>query len=448
MILSLRTTRYVKGLLSLSIIIMNVVLYIALKSFYSNIHYIGNISSYIPVFNYNVFLLINVLVILGMILGWCKRNKINNGIRFALTHYKLESKLRKQLIEGKFYFKRDKSNLIFLPKIIIEFDNIRNLNKAIIRIENSIRFDKKLEDLRISAAIPGFKVTQQFMSPDGDFYIYSIVSMDMFNQIEFDTESEYIDWSREGTDDYSIKLSEFDTIPIHHIGIAAQTGGGKSFLVQSLIIQLKNKDVPHDVYVIDPKSADLLSYGKRELGEGYFSDKSGAIQMIEKFHSEMIERQVEMQEFFETNRNLDYKDNSMPAKILIIDEFGALRTSWRILDKKERDRIESMLADVVFMGRQIGFFVVLVLQRFASETVPREITEQLVLRIVLGDSDDLTYRTLFSPSVNLIKLNLRPGMGYFSYPNIASTDNPSLFVSPFCRFLKGSVTKARSAEVT
>ncbi|WP_044566526.1 P-loop NTPase family protein [Anaerococcus provencensis] len=448
MISSLRTTRYVKGLLSLSIILMNIFLYIALKSFYSNTYYIDNISDYLPVFNYNIFLLINVIVIFGMILGRCKRNKINNGIRFALTHYKLESKLRKQLIDGKFYFKRDKSNLIILPKIVIEFENLRSLNNAIIRIENSIRFDRKLEELRISAAIPGFKVTQQFMSPDGDFYIYSIVSMDMFNQIEFDTESEYIEWSKEGTDDYSIKLSEYDIIPIHHAGIAAQTGGGKSFLVQSLIIQLKNKEISHDVYVIDPKSADLLSYGKRDLGEGFYSDKSGAIQMIEKFHIEMIKRQDEMQEFFETNRNLDYKDNKMPAKILIIDEFGALRTSWRILEKKERDRIESMLADIVFMGRQLGFFVVLVLQRFASETVPREITEQLVLRIVLGDSDDLTYRTLFSPSVNILKLNLKPGMGYFSYTNIASIDNPSLFVSPYCKFLKGNVTKAQSAEVT
>lgn len=229
MISSLRTTRYVKGLLSLSIILMNIFLYIALKSFYSNTYYIDNISDYLPVFNYNIFLLINVIVIFGMILGRCKRNKINNGIRFALTHYKLESKLRKQLIDGKFYFKRDKSNLIILPKIVIEFENLRSLNNAIIRIENSIRFDRKLEELRISAAIPGFKVTQQFMSPDGDFYIYSIVSMDMFNQIEFDTESEYIEWSKEGTDDYSIKLSEYDIIPIHHAGIAAQTGGAKVF---------------------------------------------------------------------------------------------------------------------------------------------------------------------------------------------------------------------------
>lgn len=427
---------------------MNIFIFFVFREFYRGAYYQYNFHKYLRVIRYNLFLVLSIIILFIIIVRWSLRNKLNNGFKYAITHYLLERKIRRELIDSKFYIKRDNSSIIYLPEIIISFDDVNNLDKGYIKIQNSIKFDKKLEDIRINAAIPGYKVTQQYMSNEGDYYIFTIFSHKNFEQTEFSNEEDYIHWSNEIEDDYSYRLSNNDTLPIHHMGIAAQTGGGKSFLVQSLIIQLKNKKIDHSIYVIDPKSADILSYGKRELGEGFYSDKDGAIELIEKFYNDMKQRQSDMQEFFDNHRNLDYKDNNMPAKILIIDEYGALRASWRLLDKKQRDKIESMLNEIVFMGRQIGFFLVLILQRFTADTVPKEITEQLVTRIVLGDSDDLTYRTLFSPSVNFNKLNLKPGMGYFSYPNIASTDNPSLFVSPFCRFLKGKVTEARSAEVT
>lgn len=444
----MRTRRSVNGLMSVTLFFINLILFFTLKSFYNTTYNRYSLDLYFPKINYYLFLYISIMPIMGLIIGWCIRNKIRYGVKYSLIHYRLERKIRRELIDSNFYFKRDNSKIIELPIIKIIFNDVKNLDKGYIKIQNSIKFDKKLEDIRINAAIPGYKVTQQYMSNEGDYYIFTIFSHKNFEQIEFSNEEDYIHWSNEIEDDYSYRLSNNDTLPIHHMGIAAQTGGGKSFLVQSLIIQLKNKKIDHSIYVIDPKSADILSYGKRELGEGFYSDKDGAIELIEKFYNDMKQRQSDMQEFFDNHRNLDYKDNNMPAKILIIDEYGALRASWRLLDKKQRDKIESMLNEIVFMGRQIGFFLVLILQRFTADTVPKEITEQLVTRIVLGDSDDLTYRTLFSPSVNFNKLNLKPGMGYFSYPNIASTDNPSLFVSPFCRFLKGKVTEARSAEVT
>ncbi|WP_115595587.1 helicase HerA domain-containing protein [Anaerococcus octavius] len=442
------TRRYIRGLTSSILILMNIFIFFVFREFYRGAYYQYNFHKYLRVIRYNLFLVLSIIILFIIIVRWSLRNKLNNGFKYAITHYLLERKIRRELIDSKFYIKRDNSSIIYLPEIIISFDDVNNLDKGYIKIQNSIKFDKKLEDIRINAAIPGYKVTQQYMSNEGDYYIFTIFSHKNFEQIEFSNEEDYIHWSNEIEDDYSYRLSNNDTLPIHHMGIAAQTGGGKSFLVQSLIIQLKNKKIDHSIYVIDPKSADILSYGKRELGEGFYSDKDGAIELIEKFYNDMKQRQSDMQEFFDNHRNLDYKDNNMPAKILIIDEYGALRASWRLLDKKQRDKIESMLNEIVFMGRQIGFFLVLILQRFTADTVPKEITEQLVTRIVLGDSDDLTYRTLFSPSVNFNKLNLKPGMGYFSYPNIASTDNPSLFVSPFCRFLKGKVTEARSAEVT
>ena len=68
----------------------------------------------------------------------------------------------------------------------------------------------------------------------------------------------------------------------------------------------------------------------------------------------MIEIHNELQSFFENNPTKNYEDAKLPALILLIDEYGALRSSWNMLSKKERDEVEANIAEIAFMGRQLG----------------------------------------------------------------------------------------------
>ena len=225
-------------------------------------------------------------------------------------------------------------------------------------------------------------------------------------------------------------LLVYTTVPYREL-----QGAGKSVLIQSLCYQVITKNIKHLLYIIDPKSADLFQFAKNNLKEEQYSDKENAVELIRNFYQTMLKRQAELQSFFEDNKNKTYEDANLPSLILLIDEFGALHESWKLLSKKERDEIDSMLANIVFMGRQIGCFLWIATQQMNAQTVPTAIRDQLILKIVLGNSDEQTYRTLFSASIKIPKNNFRAGQGIFSYPNIASVDSPLILNVPFFKFL-------------
>lgn len=218
--------------------------------------------------------------------------------------------------------------------------------------------------------------------------------VDSHKQIEFKTKDDYLSWTNITEDDYSLRLDERTTVPFHHLGLACQTGSGKSFFIQMLVDQVISKKVKHELFIIDPKRTDVFQMSMRFIGRDRTADKTTAIE-LKNFHERMLKRQDELQEFFQKNSNKTYQDAHLPALILLIDEFGALRESWKTLPKKERDEVDSILADIAFMGRQIGCIFWTATQQMNAQTMPTAIRDQLVLKVVLGYSDEQTYRTLF-----------------------------------------------------
>ncbi|WP_208601424.1 hypothetical protein [Halobacillus dabanensis] len=174
---------------------------------------------------------------------------------------------------------------------------------------------------------------------------------------------------------------------------------------------------------------------KFTIGIDHTADKTNSINLIKQFHDRMKKRQNELQEYFKSNRNKTYKDAGLPALFMLIDEFGALRESWKTLAKKERDEVDSILSDVAFMGRQLGCILWVATQQMNAQTMPTAIREQLVLKIALGDSDEQTYRTLFSSGVEIPPVLFTAGQGIYSYPGLAGTEKPRLLTVPYCSFL-------------
>src|SRR5699024_12813807 len=87
------------------------------------------------------------------------------------------------------------------------------------------------------------------------------------------------------------------------------------------------------------------------------ADKGKAIELIKAFYEQYKKRQNELSSYFESTSNKTYKDAGKPALILLIDEFGSLKESWRTLPKKERDEVESILSELTFEVRQLGYIV-------------------------------------------------------------------------------------------
>ena len=389
-----------------------------------------------PNINGDFFILISLFVAVYLMINWSIRNKLWRGIKFAIEHYLIIKNIRKHLLQASFQESHLKRRYITLPQIKIEFDDKRVRNTGKIMIQNSIQFDQKLEDLRIDSAIKQYVCERQYLSADRNWYIYEFYSVKSQQQIEFKIKEDYLAWCHATSNDYSIRLDSRTTVPIHHAAFAGQTGAGKSFFLQMLLDQLNSKSVEHELYITDPKKADVYYKTRKYSSKYHVSDKEGAIQLIKNFYQRMIERQNELQSFFENNPNKTYEDAKLPALILLIDEYGALRSSWNMLSKKERDEVEANIAEIAFMGRQLGCFLWITTQQMNAQTIPTSIREQLVLKVVLGDSDEQTYRTLFASSVDIPPIRYAPGIGLYAYPNLASIDKPRLLTLPYCSYLE------------
>jgi len=392
----------------------------------------------LPYIEPNIFWAFTGLMVVGQFVCWAIRNKLWYGLPFALRYYSIVKRLRRQIKDARFENEREFDNrLVILPKIKIVFDDNRIRTSGKVLIQNSIKFDKKLEDIRIDSALKGYVSERQYLSKDRNWYVYEFFSEDSQKQVEIKSENELIEWTNKTADDYALRLDERTTVPFHHLGLSGQTGSGKSFFIQMVCEQVLSKKVNHELFIVDPKRTDVYQMAKRTVGVARTADKTNAIDLINKFHERMKKRQDELQEYFRLNRNKTYKEAGLPALILLIDEFGALRESWKTLTKKERDEVDSILSDVAFMGRQLGCILWVATQQMNAQTMPTAIREQLVLKIALGDSDEQTYRTLFASGVDIPPVQFGAGQGVYSFPTLASVDNPRLLVVPFCSFLNG-----------
>src|SRR5699024_449137 len=131
--------------------------------------------------------------------------------------------------------------------------------------------------------------------------------------------------------------------------------------------QVINKNIKHELFIIDPKRADVYEMSNRKFGKEKTADKTNAIDLIKIFHKEMIDRQIELKKFLESNPNKTFKDAKFPTMILLID--------------------------FAFMERQCGWWLEIATQHMNPQTILSSIREQLVLNIVIGVRDEQTYRT-------------------------------------------------------
>src|SRR5699024_11044784 len=371
----------------------------------------------LPHIESHIFLIPVGLMVIGLFIGWSFRNKLWFGPLFSVYYYSMIKRLRRHIKDARFEDEREfDDRLVRLPNIKIVFDDNRTRKSGKVFIQNSIKFDKKLEAMRIDSALSGYVCERQYLSRDRNFYIFEFYAVDSQKQLEIKSASDLSEWSNKTSDDYTLRLDERTTVPLHHMGLVGQTGSGKSFFIQMLVEQLLSKKANHDLFIIDPKRTDVYQMAMRTIGGKRISDKTNAIELIKQFHEHMKERQDELQEYFRSNRNKTYKDAGFPALILLIDEFGALRESWKTLAKKERDEVDSILSDIAFMGRQLDCILWVATQQMNAQSMPTAIREQLVLKIALGDSDEQTYRTLFSSGVDIAPVEFTAGQGIYSYP--------------------------------
>ena len=196
---------------------------------------------------------------------------------------------------------------------------------------------------------------------------------------------------------------EFDSLS--HMLIAGGTGGGKTYFILTLIrALLENNAVLH---ILDPKNADLADLSS--VLPNVSSSKEKIVQSITDFCTDMHERSADMKrmEGYKTGENYAYL--GLSPHFLVFDEYVAFM---EMLTSREREDVLNKLRQIVMLGRQAGFFLILACQRPDAKYLGDGIRDQFNFRVALGRMSELGYSMMFGETKKEFFFKNIKGRGY------------------------------------
>lgn len=196
---------------------------------------------------------------------------------------------------------------------------------------------------------------------------------------------------------------EYDKLP--HMLIAGGTGGGKTYFILTIIEALLRCDSV--MYVLDPKNADLADLAA-VIPEVYYK-KEDITACINRFYDGMMERSetMKLMENYKTGKNYAYL--GLSPHFLIFDEYVAFM---EMLTTKENAAVLNKLKQIVMLGRQAGYFLILACQRPDAKYLGDGIRDQFNFRVALGRMSELGYSMMFGEVNKDFFLKQIKGRGY------------------------------------
>lgn len=196
---------------------------------------------------------------------------------------------------------------------------------------------------------------------------------------------------------------EYDKLP--HMLIAGGTGGGKSYFILTLIEALLRTN--SILYVLDPKNADLADL--EAVMPNVYYKRDDMIACIDNFYDGMMKRNEDMKQMkgYKTGENYAYL--GLPANFLIFDEYVAFM---EMLGSKESTAVLNKLKQLVMLGRQSGYFLILACQRPDAKYLGDGIRDQFNFRVALGRMSEMGYGMMFGETDKDFFLKQIKGRGY------------------------------------
>nr|WP_077894767.1 FtsK/SpoIIIE domain-containing protein [Clostridium felsineum] len=196
---------------------------------------------------------------------------------------------------------------------------------------------------------------------------------------------------------------EYDKLP--HMLIAGGTGGGKSYFILTLIEALLRTN--STLYVLDPKNSDLADL--EAVMPNVYCKKDDMIACIDNFYDGMMKRNEDMKQMegYKTGENYAYL--GLPANFLIFDEYVAFM---EMIGSKESTAVLNKLKQLVMLGRQSGYFLILACQRPDAKYLGDGIRDQFNFRVALGRMSEMGYGMMFGETDKDFFLKQIKGRGY------------------------------------
>ena len=284
-------------------------------------------------------------------------------------------------------------------------------------IENHIKLNKRLETVDISSALGRYIVSQHYIDDDANTYVFEFEDARTNNQLVFNSYDEFVKYASQ-VGNYVLFMDKKNKVDLCGMLIVGSTGSGKTYAVYTLILTMLNWKIKPNIYFADPKNSSLVVLGNAICPEKTAGTIEDIISLLERFHDEMQNRKIEMQDKLNEKLDADYRYWNMPANIFVFDEFAAFQSVIDSMDKKTRDHVSMLLRNIVLEGRQLGYFAALIMQKSDATDLKSSIRANLPWVVVLGNATRTTYLTAFEETADLPNRNFRRGEGLFSYQGV------------------------------
>lgn len=211
-----------------------------------------------------------------------------------------------------------------------------------------------------------------------------------------------------------------------HSLIVGGTGSGKSFFILGKIVSYLSLTPQAELYIVDPKNADLSLL---RFIEGMEERVVTEPNQIAKMLREVVEI---MEDRYKTYFNdisafgKDYTDFGLSPVILIFDEFSAFIHS---VDKKLSKEVLDYIFTIVMKGRQAGVQIELLLQRPSADDLPTNIRAQMGFKAGLGAMDKIGCNMIFDTNNVDFKTVTEKGGGYLQIDGLHTA--PVYFETPY-----------------
>lgn len=195
----------------------------------------------------------------------------------------------------------------------------------------------------------------------------------------------------------------FDSLP--HMLIAGGTGGGKTYFILTIIESLLKTNAK--LYILDPKNADLADLNI--VMDNVYYKQEDISACVNEFYSKMMARSTAMKlmDNYKTGENYAYL--GLEPNFLIFDEYVAYM---EMLTNKESMEVISKIKQIIMLGRQAGFFIILACQRPDAKYLQDGIRDQFNFRVALGRMSNLGYSMMFGDVDKSFFLKQIKGRGY------------------------------------
>lgn len=174
-----------------------------------------------------------------------------------------------------------------------------------------------------------------------------------------------------------------------HALIVGDTGSGKSVFVRYMLLSLWKYN--HCIDCVDGKSIDYTSI--RNNFNKYIANTSDnskeILAFIKNFETNMLTRLEYLRK--QGTDNFMNIPSLMP-RFLLIDELLVILKTW---NKKDIEILNLILSNIILLGRAIGFFLIVTMQRADTKYLSGDLRDNFKFRIALGSCSSSSYGMMF-----------------------------------------------------